>query len=259
MPPPPPPAIDYGLTSYRRQRRVWPVVVGVVLAVVVVATFFAVGLSNHAVVNVYGAAMTFGASYPAAEGVLSSAPDGPWTPVAVFGIGTSTSLAGSSGGDAVGGGGCAAVWSANTSATLPATHSGAPAGEVAAWFLFSRDSDNYALFTMVTNVTGTVRAVNLGIVAEACLSGFSSYPALPSSMAASTAAAEAANDAGGSTFLADYPGALVELGVLDDLWAVVYTTCPFGATGGSGVEFAAAFNATTLSPVGSPEQGSTGC
>jgi hypothetical protein len=202
--------------------------------------------------TVYGTPMPYSQFVTPATTALGSALYGPWQPVAVLGLATGTSAGGSNDAQGFGGGGCNPVWAAAGSIELPATGSGHPAGEVAAWFMLSLDAGSDVLFTLVTNISGDLQGENLEIVHEGCLAGFSSFHILPSlgTLVDSTVAAAAADAEEGSAFLADYPGATQELEVLslnagNATWAIGYTTCAFFATGGTGTEFIAAVNGTT--------------
>lgn len=200
----------------------------------------------------YADPMPFSQFIAQAESVAHSAEDGPWTPVAVLGLGESVSAAGTAAGAVLGAANCTDVWAASGTYTLPATPSNAPTGEVSAWFVFSTDTTYRALLTMVTNVSGTVQAANLEIVPQSCISGFSSYQPLPAatSVVDSTTVATAANGQGGSAFLSSHPQATSEFLVSNFsgnvTWTVLYTTCTF-ISGGTetGETFVASLNATT--------------
>ena len=224
----------------------------VVIAIVVVGALFATALvarTSTSSTSIEGTPLSYDTFYPPAVSALGSAEDGPWTPIAVLAIGTSESISGTAGASGVGAGGsCSSVWSYSGPVTFPATPIGAPVGEVSAWFLVSRDSANDLLITLVANTTGAVLATNLEIGPQSCLTGAAGYGTLTGTYVNSINAAAAVNSVGGSAFLASNPGATVELGIFNmsglTLWAVIYSTCQYTATGGTGNEFLGAVGAT---------------
>lgn len=214
------------------------IVVGV--GAVVVLAVFGVFATPH---TVYGSPFSFASFYVPATSSGTSAPGGPWTPVVALGVAVSSDERGTLGTEGLGGGNCSPVWTANSTPELLATPSNALPGEVSAWFLFSTDAAGNALLTIATNTTGSVQAVALAAVPEACLVGIGGYEPLNDSIVDSPEAAATVDRAGGLSFLSAHSGATQEFLAADNIWTVVYSTCPFSGSAGNGAEFLASVSA----------------
>jgi len=233
-------------TSHRRRNSA---IVGGVLAFVVVLLLilwytgsppFATSSSSNVS---YGAPMLYSQTVGPLASADGAVPYGPWTPIAVLGVASPSSLLGNAG---LGTTGCTAVWTGpSTAATIYATPSGAPVGSAAAWFVFSTNGSGGALFTGVTDTGGAVQVAPFEVFAITCLSGFSALPAIVSSPVDSSDAANAAASSGGAAFLEGHPGVTSLFTLTGADWSVTYTTCAFGATSGTLPYFAAEVNATT--------------
>lgn len=225
--------------SHAKSRGWWrPVLVIAVIAVGVVLVLALVPLLE-APRTVYGSPFSFSSFYAPASSSGLGAPGGPWTPVVAFGVAISYDERGTLGTEGLGGGNCSAVWTQNSTPELLATPSGALPGEVSAWFLFSINATDGALLTIASNTSGSVNAVAAAVVPQSCLVGIAGYAPLNGSIVDSTQAAATADLAGGTTFLASNPGATQEFLAADNTWTVVYSTCAFSGSSGSGTEFVA--------------------
>jgi hypothetical protein len=219
-----------------------PVLVILVVAVGIVVVLAALPLLQPSR-TVYGSPFSFASFYVPAAASGTTAPGGPWTPVVAFGVAVSSDERGTLGTAGLGGGNCTPLWTANSTPELPATPSSALPGEVSGWFLFSTDGAGTALLTIATNTSGSVKAVALVVVPEACLVGIAGYGMLNASIVDSPEAAATADLAGGLSFLISNPGATREYIAADNTWTVVYSTCPFSGSAGTGSEFLASVSA----------------
>ncbi|MGP8072591.1 MAG: hypothetical protein ACLPZM_05630 [Thermoplasmata archaeon] len=189
---------------------------------------------------------------------------GPWTLVAVEGFGLSSSASG-----AVVSGtlddGCTAYPApgAPSAGTLPATPTGSPPGTSALWmFLATNDSEDVLIVAVTWNASAPIF-----IISGSCTGQFTDLGSLAGlSVVNSTQVALAANGDGGSTFLADNPGAFQSFVLLgpgvdgSDLpyWAVEYNTCGL-ATTGTGSQIVGVYDAENGAEVAAPTTSSVDC
>ena len=137
--------------------------------------------------------------------------------------------------------------------TLPAIAGSVGVGVSPVWFVILTSSTREA-FVLVLNGAATV----LGAFAGPELCPFLPYLPVPSNALTSEAAISLANEAGGSTYLALFPGANATFTVVGAYntypfspyalasWGVGYVSCPLGSsTSGVGSAFGANMNATT--------------
>jgi len=171
----------------------------------------------------------------------ASRPGGPWTTEAALGIGVNQSVSGGAGAFLTG---CTDVWENTLTVTLPATPSNAPAGELSIWLVLSVNGAGDTLLTYVTESSGSVSAFNGAVLEGSCLSTFTEFGAIPSSVVDSSIVTVAADDSGGSSFLASNSVLTTLVGVIGPYWEVEYTTCSLFNPSGSGSFFAALFYAT---------------
>ncbi len=192
---------------------------------------------------VYGTPLYYSQFIGVAELSQSRTPGGPWTPVAVLGLGVGSSTSGSSAARTLEGSGCAPRWSNASSPIVPATPSDAHVGAVSAWFLISSDAYGDLLLTVVTYTSDAPEGAALAIVPGTCASAYAGGGAVPTSVVDSPVVVNRTNHAGGTSFLQNNSVASEELEIQGPYWIVTYSTCPFFATRGHGSEFVATYGA----------------
>ncbi|MGP8078775.1 MAG: hypothetical protein ACLQD8_00645 [Thermoplasmata archaeon] len=240
-PPAAPPIYDLGFSPPQKSRRLLYVVVSV-LAVVAVAVILVLA---SGVISPPGSSpgVTFGSPLRSSQAISAGntakafAEDGPWTLYSIIGVGTDRSSSSGSTAQSLGEQGCTTVWATSTSSVVPATASGAPAGQVAWWVLGYDNAAGDLLLSLATNLSGTVQVSNLVILSGSCTSVFTKFGPIPASVIDSTTAASTANTAGGSAFLSDYPGSTVDMEMIGEYWVILYSTCGYYGSGGTGTEF----------------------
>lgn len=242
--------LQYGppvVPSHRRRNAAIALGAVAVLVAVIVVLSVALPHGGSGAANVFGTPVPYSATVSPISTADAAVPGGPWTPVVVFGLGLPSSLTGSISNGGLGDDSCSPIWTgAETLATFPATVWGSEPGDVASWTVFSSNGDGDVLFSAASEISGTtVQADAYEVEAGSCLTGFSSFTAVTASPVDSTTAASAAGPNGGSSFLAANSGATIELLLTGDVWAIVYTTCGFDATSGTGSAFIGEVNATT--------------
>ncbi len=223
-----------------------------VVVLVVAASLATVPNGSTAAPAVYGTPFDYYAFESAVASADLAAPDGPWTPLAISGIGSDQSEEGTSTSSSVGASGCGALWGATGTFVLPATPSDAPAGEVSLWTLFSINGAGDLLLSFANDFGAGVRGYALEVLPPGCLSGASEFGSgiVNETLVDSPTIVANASAAGGSAFLSVHSPVTTFLDLFDDYWGVEYSTCSLSATGGSGVAFLSGMWATngTLIP-----------
>jgi len=264
--PPPAPA---GPSPPRTRRNVWIAVAAVaVVAVVVIAIFVLMIGSNSSGVNA-----TVGTPVPYSQAVATgisgalSASGGPWTLVAAEGLGipggvTSPNL------DSIGQSGCVYTPSpgAPTTVSFPGTPSNASAGELSTWIFFAKNTAASAILLIeVSDGSATPLVTATG---ASCVGTFTGLGAINATgVLDSPAIASELNQGGGATFLQNHTGA-TEVFILlggesetsgNPTWTLLYSTCGFAATSGSGTEITANYYAVTGTGLSGPTTEAQSC
>lgn len=254
IPPAYPPVAAYPTPTRRSRKRLYAIVAGVV-AVAVILILVVVLHPPVKPSNIVGTPVPESMVVGPAEKAAALMSGGPWTIDAVLGLGLPSSYSG------VGGliTNCSTVWENSSSIELPSTPSSATPGEEAFWLVAMTNASEDALLIDVHDISGVLVASNGVVVHGSCTSSFTVLGAVPSTVIDSTSAAAAADAAGGSTFLHDYPGTTIMLELLGPSWIVLYTTCNLMAPSGTGNVFEAAYWATNGTVLVSPQTTSMNC
>ncbi len=225
------------------------VVVAVLLVLAVVAHDRTSSSSSQVI---FGTPFDYDAFAPAVATADLSAPDGPWTPLVVEGLGVDWSAEGTSSASDLGFGSCDALWVASGTFVLPGTASGASEGDVALWVMFSSNSAGDNLVSFANDLGGAgVAAFAFAVLPSGCLDGVSEFePGIVNQTVvdSTTVVAKAASN-GGSDFLASHSVQTTAIILFKDYWGVEYSTCSFGATSGTGVAFLSDMYATNATAV----------
>ncbi len=178
----------------------------------------------------------------------------PWTPDSIIGLGDRHSYVGDEGLVA----GCTVVWENASTIVIPATPAGAAAGAVAFWVVASVNASGAVLLTEVTELSSEIVASNGAVVEGSCTAAFTVDGPIAPPVVGSELVAAAANEAGGSAFLSEFPGSTEEVALVGPAWLVAYSTCEPFATSGTGEGFTATFYASNGTLIGAegPESGS---
>lgn len=159
---------------------------------------------------------------------------------------------------------CTVRWSGGNAPTLtvPATPTSAPLGSAAFWTFGFVNSTNDLLLVSVIEGNASLLATVGG---SKCTTLFASLAPLTSGVVDSPIVAQNASAAGGSSWLAQHPGATeawnlvpgLSLGFLatPPTWRADYTTCSLAATAGTS---GAVFNATLTGATGAVTQHANG-
>jgi hypothetical protein len=237
----------------------------VVLAVLDVAGVFTSSTSSPPVPD--GTPATYSTAVAVAITEGKTAVGGPWTPVVGLGIGVSIGISQQSAGQFVGNS-CtdSTPPGAPASVSVLGTPSNATPGEVATWaFLEKNASGTVILMVFVSDGNAApvtyVRGCS-GVASFSSESGINATDVVDSTVIASTF-----NAGGGSGFLANHTSVtrmFVVLGAGSALggsafWEASYSTCGFGALGGSGTTLVAYYYASSGSLFNGPILSQVGC
>jgi hypothetical protein len=255
LPPPPP------------RRRIWLVVVAIVIVVLVLVAVLALAgvfspSSNSQ--GVTGAPIYYSQAASPGAATTQNESGGPWTLVAAEGVVLSASASGSNVAGSIGSGcNAAPAPGSPSSATIPATPTGSPAGAAAAWMFLAVSPSNSLLFVIVTQSS----AFPLIVATGSCVSDYAKLSSIVGlTVVNSTVVANSANSAGGSAFLSSNSGALQLFGLFGPglasytypVWAVEYNSCGL-STAGSGTQFLGVYDALDGTVLISPSPEATGC
>ncbi|MGA9839115.1 MAG: hypothetical protein WBF81_03600 [Thermoplasmata archaeon] len=260
-PPSPPTAPGTPATGALTPRRRWalPALAIAVIAVVVVATLFATGVlsltpSSTTPPQSY---QIFSQAEATAEAGAGSVGGGPWYVVfgAALSVPTSileplTNISG-----LIGMGDCAPTWLAGepTNLAVPATGPTAPTGAAAFWTFGLKNVTNVLLLESVSDgVAASLVTTSAGVCSE-LTEYLGSFPA---GIVDSPTVVNAADQAGGSAFLAAHPNATQAWGAVagisfdglssSPVWMVAYTSCSFPPSANeNGLVFNATIGGTT--------------
>jgi hypothetical protein len=197
--------------------------------------------------TVWGTPLAYSQTVGPTSTAQASRSGGPWSPIAVLGIGSPDSPSG-------GGGlasGCTTTWSNSSDLVAPATPGNATAGKAATWLVISSDSGGAKLMTLVSETSATVVASNLVEWTGSCLGAFTAGGKIVTAPLDSSVVGASTNTAGGASFASSHTVVTRAFLLTGDLWTVIYTTCDlYASSGGSGSEFVGVFNATSGVSVG---------
>ncbi|MCI4343176.1 MAG: hypothetical protein L3J92_03550 [Thermoplasmata archaeon] len=268
IPSAPPPA-PTAPSPPKSRRNVWIAVAAIaVVAVVVIAIFVLMIGSNSG-----GSNPNFGTPAPYSQAIVTgtsgalSASGGPWTIVAAEGLGLSGGIT-SPNLDSIGQSGCDYTPSpgAPTTVSFPGTPSNASAGELSTWIFFAKNTAASAILLIeVSDGSATPLVTATG---ASCITTFTSLGAINATgVLDSPAIASELNQGGGATFLQNHTGA-TEVFILlggdsatsgNPTWTLLYSTCAFTATSGSGTEITANYYAVTGTGLSGPTTQAQSC
>lgn len=255
-PPPEPPS----------RSRTIGIVVALILAVILIGAVVGYALRpsgaspSTATTTVYGTPFPYSQFTGPVATADTGAPGGPWVPLLVEGWGLHQSIGGTSA--PYGTGSCATLWTASGSHLLPATPAGSSAGELAAWVEIATNASGDYLLSIASETDGAVEAYPISELPSGCVTDASELGTgiTSATILDSPEVAAAADVAGGSTWLSEYPNpATDDLVLFNDTWGVLYSTCPFNAESGDGQAFVAAMWATNGTMETAPESGLIAC
>ena len=244
---PPPDWGAYALPPKRKSRAKTIVVVVVIVVLVIVLAAVAsalvfrpstTGTSNGPAPQ--GTPLDETAVARAGEARENTTSGGPWTLTAVYGLGLPGGYNGSAGFIQ----GCSTVWENSSNLVLPKTPASAASGEVAGWLMFASGPSSELLITDVYQTGAAIVTSNTAIFKGSCTTVFTTLGDVPSPVVDSTTVVASANAMGGTSFLSTHAVQSVQLLLLGAYWTIEYSTCPYFATGGTGTNFTALFDAT---------------
>lgn len=265
---PPSPAPWPAPASSPRPRRRWvlPVVVAIVVIAVVVAALYATGTLHLGGSASNSSYETFSQARGVAQSRAGSVPGGTWFAAAAAGIATPsavleevTNLSSLTSNSS-----CTLTWPNGEPANIeiPATAENAPTGAAAFWTVVFENASDALLVETVSDGSAAALFVATGATCEEVASLLAPFP---SGVYDSPSIVTAADQAGGSTFLAAHPNATrtwsvyggVRFGEISTTpdWLVDYTTCAVPPIAG---ENGSVFNATVAGLTGDVLNSSSG-